>query len=182
MRHIQKKDLKTAHWSGGTTTELFIYPETADYKQLNFDFRLSTATVEVETSVFTPLPDVNRTLMVLDGEMKLVHDGHHEISLNPFDQDHFQGGWQTRSEGKCFDLNLMCRGNTTGKLTHFSMMKNSIRQLHLSGAVNLIYCYSGSIECGGVIADTSDLLVFEGEDSVAVTCVQGGDFVLVGVG
>ena len=182
MRRIRKADLKTSKWSGGTTTELFIHPKTANFKQRDFDFRLSTATVEVEMSVFTPLHLVERTLMVLDGEMKLFHEGHHEISLGPFDQDHFQGGWHTRSEGKCVDLNLMCRGNTTGKMTHFSMMKNSIRQLELRGAVNLIYCYSGSIECGGIITDAGDVLVFEGEGSVAVTCVQGGDFVLVGVG
>ena len=62
---------KTAKWSGGLTTELFIYPEGSAYSERNFDFRLSTATVEIETSVFTPLPHVQRTLMVL--ELSLIH-------------------------------------------------------------------------------------------------------------
>lgn len=181
MRHIRKADLKTSKWSGGTTTELFIHPKTTNYKQRDFDFRLSTATVEVETSVFTPLHGVARTLMVLDGEMKLFHEGHHEISLGPFDQDHFQGGWHTRSEGKCVDLNLMCRGNANGKMKPFSMMKSNQQSIAFTAKNNLIYCYSGSIECKGFIVDAGDVLVFEGEGSVEVTCVQGGDFILVEV-
>lgn len=181
MKHLKANDFKTTNWSGGTTTELFIWPETADYKKRDFDFRLSTATVEVETSVFTPLEGVARTLMVLQGEMKLIHEGHHEVTLGPFHQDHFQGGWNTRSEGECVDLNLMCRGNTKGKMSHFSMMKNSEQAIEVSGAVNLIYCYSGSVECGGEIANVGDLFVFEGEGGIQTMAVNQSDFILIEV-
>ena len=65
-------------WSGGTTTELFIYPEGATYEDRNFKFRLSIATVESETSEFTPLAGVKRTLMLLHGELTLKHEGQYE--------------------------------------------------------------------------------------------------------
>lgn len=73
MIHQIKKQHTTTKWSGGETTELFIYPENANYKAGNYQFRLSTATVEIEASTFTPLPGVDRTLIVLEGEMQLDH-------------------------------------------------------------------------------------------------------------
>jgi environmental stress-induced protein Ves len=181
MKHFKASDFKTTNWSGGTTTELFIWPETAKYSDRNFDFRLSTATVEIETSIFTPLDGVARTLMVLEGEMKLIHEGQHEITLGPFDQDHFQGGWNTQSEGKCVDLNLMCRNNTQSTMTHFSMLKNSSRLLELGGTMSLIYCYRGSIQCDGVIGNTGDLFVIEQREALEIACLGDCEVVLIEV-
>ena len=64
---ITTDNFKTSGWSGGTTTELFIFPPTADYQQRNFQFRLSTATVEADRSDFTLLNGISRKLMVLSG-------------------------------------------------------------------------------------------------------------------
>ena len=72
-----RKSQQIAPRSGGTTTQLFIYSWNETYSNLQFDFRISTATVEVETSIFTQLPGVRRTLMVLDGTMELHHQHHH---------------------------------------------------------------------------------------------------------
>ena len=61
---IKAKDLKPVAWSGGSTTELFIFPPTGNYRKRNFDFRLSTATVEVDTSDFLPaLVDGNHSIV-----------------------------------------------------------------------------------------------------------------------
>ena len=181
MKLIKANQFQTTNWSGGTTTELFIWPEGTSYTERNFDFRLSTATVEIETSVFTPLPGISRTLMVLEGEMELQHEGHHSKSLSPFDQDEFLGDWATKSIGKCTDFNLMSRNNTKGKLQHFSMMKNSDQRIELTGEMNLIYVFHGSIECGGLNAESGDLLVFEEEEAVKVTAWGDCDFVVVGI-
>lgn len=45
--------------------------------------------------------------MVLDGKMHLVHAGHHEVELKPFEQDRFLGDWQTQCLGSGQDFNLM---------------------------------------------------------------------------
>ncbi len=116
LESLIHRDHTTMRWSGGTTTELAIYPVSANYKQGNYLWRLSTATVEVETSLFSALPGITRTLMLLDGNMVLRHAGHHEARLRPFDQDQFDGGWTTHSQGRGRDFNLMCAAGVQGDL------------------------------------------------------------------
>jgi len=99
--------LQPVSWSGGTTTELFIFPLTSDYHKRNFQFRLSTATVEKDKSDFTRLIGISRKLMVLDGKITLNHKDHYSRQINKFDVDEFEGDWKTSSIGKCTDFNLM---------------------------------------------------------------------------
>ena len=71
---IKKSDWKVTNWSGGITSELFIYPQKSVFKNGDYNLRISIATVEVEKSTFTPLKDVNRTLLVLNGSLELNHE------------------------------------------------------------------------------------------------------------
>ena len=45
MELIKKNQYKTTQWSGGTTTELLIYPSTSKYSERNFKWRISSAKV-----------------------------------------------------------------------------------------------------------------------------------------
>lgn len=121
---FKAQDFKTINWSGGTSTQLYIYPETANYQKRDFDFRISTAKVEVEKSDFTPLPGIERHLMILDGAIHISHKNHHEKRLNAFDQDFFMGDWETSSIGHCVDFNLMTRNHCKGELSVIQMLKN----------------------------------------------------------
>ena len=56
IRSVNKDDFKTTRWSGGTTTEFFIYPTGADYQKRKFAARISSAVIEDEYSKFTELP------------------------------------------------------------------------------------------------------------------------------
>jgi uncharacterized protein len=119
IRIIKKHELQSSRWIGGTTTELFIFPKSASYKQMDFDFRMSTATIEVDNSIFSSLKGVQRTLMVLAGTLELIHKNQHAIILKPFQQDTFMGDWETISRGQAVDFNLMVRdpelsGNVQG--------------------------------------------------------------------
>ena len=153
----------TSQWNGGSTTELFIYPTTSKYATRNFNFRLSTATVNIEESTFTSLPGITRTLMVLDGEMTLAHKGHHTAKLGRFDSDNFKGDWNTFSKGKCSDFNLMTMGNTQGIVE--SLHVNKEKQVDFSFSDNIqhlvIYVYSGQIKIENETIETGDLVVFE---------------------
>ena len=84
---IPKSSQKETEWSGGTTTQLFIFPEESSYVQRDFLFRISTAEVKVDESTFTKLPDVSRVIMILDGEIKLNHEGKSIKVLKKFDTD-----------------------------------------------------------------------------------------------
>jgi len=111
-----KNSARTTSWSGGTTSELYIYPENSFYAERNFSFRISTATVEQDESDFTKLPGFKRHLMLLEGELSLEHENHYAIKLNLLEQDFFSGEWQTKSRGKCSDFNLMTADGYAGSL------------------------------------------------------------------
>ena len=104
---LQASNYILSQWSGGSTTQLFVYPLTADYATRNFEFRLSTATVEAEKSAFTSLPGFHRKLMILAGEITITHENRYSKLLNPFTVETFEGDWKTSSAGKCTDFNVM---------------------------------------------------------------------------
>ena len=56
---ISRKDATTSNWSGGSTTEFYIYPPQSSYSQRDFAIRISSATVDVESSEFTLLPGLS---------------------------------------------------------------------------------------------------------------------------
>ncbi|MDF1551007.1 MAG: HutD family protein, partial [Bacteroidales bacterium] len=95
------EDFKTSTWSGGTTTQLFIYPSSADYLKRNFDFRISTAKVTVAKSDFTSLPEISRKIMILEGEITIQHQNRYSKQLKKFDIDEFEGDWKTSAIGTC---------------------------------------------------------------------------------
>ena len=133
-------------WAGGSTTELFIFPENSNYQNRDFTFRLSTATVEVEISEFTPLPGISRKLVVLNGEIKLSHENHHTTHLKKFDVDEFQGNWKTTCNGTCTDFNLMTRGAVSGEVRGIVLEREDQDQIQIDDHTDwyFIYVYSGS--------------------------------------
>ena len=144
---ISKKDLATTTWQGGTTTQLYIYPENASYLERNFDFRISTAKVESETSQFTSLPNVHRKLMVLDGSIIINHEGQHSKKLAKFEIDTFEGNWKTSAIGTCTDFNLMSTKNKNGSIESFQIEKNSDLLIDKSAFKKwfILYLFKGEI-------------------------------------
>jgi len=143
------EDFKTNNWSGGSTTELYIYPPTANYASRNFDFRISSATVEIEKSDFTILPCISRQLMVLKGSIKLFHKNHHEIELNKNEIDSFNGSWETSAVGTCVDFNLMTKGQTKGKISSVLVFADKSLNFQLDSNYEFIifYAYEGNMQC-----------------------------------
>lgn len=123
-RIIKPEEYETGVWSGGTTTQLAIYPPGASYADRNFIFRLSSATVDTEQSEFTHLPDYDRWLMIFEGSARLVHDSEKEVTLNPYECDAFDGGISTVSFGRVTDYNLMLRKGGTGSMKAIGLDEN----------------------------------------------------------
>lgn len=165
MQYISKEEQHTTEWSGGTTTELYLYPPDGSYKERKFLVRLSTAICRDENSVFTKLSDTQRILMVLDGEISLSHgDGKWE-GLKPGEQISFSGEENTISQGTCQDFNLMLKEGATGNLVYVSVMAGEKHKI-FSDADNLgIYLVRGNV------------IVFDGEEHQEM---QSEDFLLLG--
>ena len=126
IKIIKKDKLSTSKWSGGTTTQLYIYPEDELYENRNFIFRISSAKVDLEESTFTKLPNIKRRIMILDGKLKLIHENHHSVTLEKFQQDTFYGHWNTKSYGKVIDFNLMLNENADGFIEHINLENEKI--------------------------------------------------------
>ncbi len=137
----------TTKWAGGTSTQLMIYPLTSDYQKQDFDFRLSTAKVEIEKSTFTSLPGISRKIMILDGSIILNHENHYTKSLNKFEMDAFEGDWKTSTIGRCTDFNLMTRDKTIGELSMQAIKKNQCTDCFIEKVWDrlFIYIYSGKV-------------------------------------
>ena len=116
IRSYGTEDYNTGKWSGGETTEFAIYPEKANYIDRDFIWRLSSATVDVDESTFTKLPEFDRILMVLEGEAVLAHGNERTVKLTALEQDSFCGDAGTKSFGKIKDYNLIMKKGCSGSL------------------------------------------------------------------
>lgn len=111
IRHLTPKDYAVSRWSGGTTTEIFIWPEGASYAAREFSLRISSATVELEESDFTALPGVMRYIVPLQGSFTLCHGDGAPVRMLPMNPPYrFSGEIATHCVGKATDFNLMLKG------------------------------------------------------------------------
>ena len=117
LRKLTACDYAVSAWSGGTTTQLAIFPPEAKYADRDFLWRVSSATVELEKSDFTALPDYDRLIATLKGEITLTHNGGAPLTLQPYAVHAFSGADVTHSVGRCTDFNLMLRrGRAVGTM------------------------------------------------------------------
>ena len=117
--HLTPADYQISTWSGGQTTQLFLSPKEGSYPDRTFDFRLSTATVDVETSDFSDLTGYHRILMPLTSSITLTHQ-HQEVLLKPFQSYFFDGGDPVSSQGTCQDFNLIYKPSYQGHMSAIS--------------------------------------------------------------
>jgi len=145
---VKKSQYRTTEWSGGTTTELLIYPSGSSYSERSFKWRLSSAKVEASESVFTSLPGITRYIMVTEGQLILEHENHYKKALDTFQQDCFMGDWETVSRGKATDFNLMLAQGFSGSLEVCFLKAGE--QIHISlgkekKATNVFYALNGDL-------------------------------------
>jgi environmental stress-induced protein Ves len=184
---IKSENFQIKNWSGGTTTELYIYPSNSIFKERLFDFRLSKATIETEHSEFTALPDINRTLMVLEGETSLIHKNHHSKTLKKFDTDNFKGEWETKSIGACTDFNLMTNYKINGQVNGQSYLENQKVELSFNENDKWFFIYVNEGRIISLLNDTEfeistgDLLVIEefSNETIHFDCLAKSDLVFV---
>lgn len=111
----KQEEYRVSKWTGGTTRQLAIYPEGSSYLDRNFVWRLSSATCELDEAKFSKLPDFDRTLIVLKGNVVLAHEEQRVAKLAELEQDSFDGAWRTTSFGQITDYNLMVRKGNRGQ-------------------------------------------------------------------
>lgn len=177
----------TSQWSGGSTTQLYIFPSNATYATRDFELRISTAKVEVAESTFTALPGVNRKLMILEGEITITHEGKYSKHLKPFEVDEFSGDWKTTAIGTCTDFNFMCTGKQQSKLYHIVMDANSYYTLKPKESCKKLFLYatSGTIylqlkDVNYTLAAGNLMVIEDGSNfSIAINSAKGFGLVVL---
>jgi len=172
IRHILPSDFVVSNWSGGTTSQIAIGPQNAQYAERDFLWRLSTATVNVQESDFTMLPDYSRYISLLKGKIHLSHDGGKVLSLSPYEIHAFDGGSATHSEGTCVDFNLMLqKGACKGNLFCLHLAENTEMTIPTDPCTNdyrhttIVYAAKGS----GTLSAGTTSQVFSCKEAVMVS-------------
>ena len=195
LLHLKQNDYTVSRWSGGSTTQIAIFPSDSSYAARSFLWRVSSAVVEDERSDFTPLPDYDRRLMLLDGSLLLRHDGGEPFRLEPYQAHAFDGGAVTESQGRCRDLNLMLRkGRCQGGLRPLRFAGAGEKVLGsprlaegMSHSALLLYCAAGGgqVLLAGqtyFLAERESLLAEDAGDAAPRLTVSGAaDFAAVEV-
>ena len=161
---IAQNAMRTARWSGGTTSEIFLYPRTASYAERNFIFRISTARVELDESDFTPLAGFERLIAAVDGELLLLHDedgAERRVLLEPRRSVHrFDGGTKTRSIGRARDLNLILKKGAASGDMRFVETGEAVLLPMQGGDFALVYPLGGG---------AARLYEADGDETLSVT-------------
>ena len=165
-----EKDYKISRWSGGDTTELYLYPEDGDYKSGNFQLRISSATVDVDRSEFTSLPGVERYLMIFQGHLDMVHGEEEKVSLEPYEVDRFDGEVPTVSYGRVVDFNLMLKNGAKGKMEALCLEAGQEYEITPDENENFlaVYVREGEVYIGDTVLRANELGVIEQWDTKAM--------------
>lgn len=139
---LTNSDFLESLWSGGSTTQLYIFPEDASYTERNFQFRISTAKVEVAETTFTSLPGFSRKLMILEGEITIHHENHYSKQLAPFEVDSFSGDWTTTALGTCVDFNVMTSVKMESDLSTLELHRHKKIELSADQKWEHLFFYS----------------------------------------
>lgn len=142
---LKSNDFQVSNWSGGKTKQLYLSPPTGHYGKRDFDYRLSTATVELAESQFSDLSGFHRILMSLDHTLHL-HDAsrQEETVLAPFTPYFFEGSDSITSRGTCTDFNLIYSDHYQGQMLAIS----DGQELSQDEAIQFIYALSDLMVTG----------------------------------
>ena len=161
---LKSNDFQVSNWSGGKTKQLYLSPPTGHYGKRNFDYRLSTATVEAAESVFSDLSGFHRILMSLDHPLRLLNASRQEETvLAPFTPYFFEGSDSITSRGTCTDFNLIYSDHYQGQMLAISDRE----ELSQDEAIQFIYALSDLMVTGiglpSLNLETGQLLIVEKE-------------------
>ncbi len=161
MKLIPKKAQKVSSWTGGTTTELIIFPENSSVAEQNFDYRISTAQVLAEKSEFTFFPNYERKLAILDGKLMVQHNQSEWYQLNSGEQTEFKGVWETRSEGQVVDFNVIYNDKYHSTINWVNHL--SLTDFNQGNEVIGIYCLNGAIQLNDILLEKGDFINANGD-------------------
>ncbi len=180
MNILTETDFLISTWSGGTTTQLFISPKGASLAARNFDWRISSAIVESDSSDFSLFEGYERILIPLKGKLEMEHEtpnGVIQQNVNEFELARFNGSWATKGVGKLTDFNVIFKPNYHPKVhvTQFSEETN----FRIEEAISVLFLQEGTCMLNGDHIHAPALLVNDPHKSTEISCLPGSRIISV---
>lgn len=148
--YIKTQDLTISNWSKGETREYYIYPETANYQNKDFIFRISSASINEVPAEFTNFNNYTRYLAMLDQPLSLKINNK-EVKDNELILVKFQSDDNVISYSRGNDFNLMINNDKA--------IGNVVKGLFLTSDADFITIFS--LHDGCVVNQTSILNLYE---------------------
>ena len=156
------QDFSRNDWSGGTSTQLVIYPSESDLSKQNFEFRISTASIDVEESQFTQFFSHKRIICSLLNPITLIHSDSQPFYLTPFVPYSFDGWMKTKCVGKTIDFNVVFNDGWDASIKVYQI-DSMIDMDYIQSYSDLTYLFQvkGESFINTFLLEESELLLFK---------------------
>jgi uncharacterized protein len=171
MKILTETDFLTSNWSGGTSTQLFIFPQGTTLEERNFDWRISSALIEVEESEFTSFDGYERILIPLKGKIEMEHEtpnGIIEQAVGEFELARFNGSWKTKGKGRLTDFNLIFKPNYYPKVQVAYFSEDTT--VDLETITSILFLQSGSFILNNQLIQSPALVVNNTHEKSEIKC------------
>ena len=172
---IRECDYITTRWSGGTTSQIMIWPENAVFSQRRFQWRISKATVENGESKFTRMDGFHRELYMMTGKT-VLHFPEEEKYMEPGEIIHFNGESEIWSVGCGTDLNLIMKNGVDGCMEEKEFNVGNIVEIEKKRKWKhcLIYMVSGKVSGKNleITAGNSILITPDNRDEIVLAAKE----------
>jgi environmental stress-induced protein Ves len=186
MRILRAADYKVMPWKNGagSTTEIAVSPDGGALD--DFDWRVSMARV-AEDGAFSLFPEIDRTLLVLDGAgMVLTTTGHGSARLDsetaPYAFPGHRDTYATLIGGPIVDLNIMSRRERVRHRVK-RIEIDALQKFSISSVTTMIFVEHGaiSVHADDIAAELSghDCIVLDSGDVVMIAPVTSARAVVI---
>lgn len=176
---IQKSQYQYMPWKNGqgTTAQIQIYPENSSVIAGDFQWRLSSATVQA-SGPFSLFPGCDRLLVVLEGKGLMLNHTRLEL-LHPIQ---FSGEYEIDCkllDEEVVDLGLIYRRDQVHAEMIVETVEAGLHQWCLQEKTHLFFLHSGSCEVSGLRMEAGETLYVTGEKEIALRVLssEGAKFV-----
>lgn len=167
---IKREHFKVMPWKNGAgvTAEVDIDPKDTDFREMKFNWRVSSAQIQEENR-FSEFPGYDRILTVLSGEGLLLNNE----ELGPFEVFEFEGEDQIQCsliEGAVEDLNIIFKRDqyrASLQLVHVT----GPMDLKLTSGVHFFLSLSSTINLADMDLEPPQFLKIENDDDATISVV-----------
>ncbi|HVS18943.1 MAG TPA: HutD family protein [Planctomycetota bacterium] len=175
--HLGLDDARATPWrnGGGTTRELWLWPEGARFEALDFDLRVARARV-ARDGPFSEFPGFERLLVVLDGAGLELEHGGRRARLRPLEPYRFDGGEPAGARlvrGAVEDLNVLVRHATAA--VELEVLRLGARAVRTTLERGQAFAHLASGSAQARVTGEDEPFELEAGDSLWVDGLAGGE-------